>query len=100
MYWSVSAIGKAPAVAIAIEKQFVEMTYPCPEPEESVKQLVRQAIAALLAGQTRPDTAVKVSASGSQSHSTKRDVTSGKDTVTDCTNQLTLTFETIYGFTE
>jgi len=66
MSWSVGAAGKAPAVAAAIERQFKAMdSYPCPEPEETAKQLVRQAIAALLAGHSKTDSIVQVTASGS-----------------------------------
>lgn len=70
MSWSVSATGKAPAVAIAIEKQFAGMaSYPCPEPEETAKQRVREAIAAILGGHTADGLSVKVTASGSMSWS-------------------------------
>jgi hypothetical protein len=68
MSWSVGAIGKAAAVAARIEKDFKGMeSYPCPEPEESAKQLVRQAIAKLLEGHSNPTSIIQVLASGSQS---------------------------------
>ena len=73
MSWSVSSAGKAPAVAAHIEAQFKQMTYPCPEPEESAKQLVRQAIAKLLGGHTLEKCVVKISANGSQGWGGKHD---------------------------
>lgn len=97
MSWSVQATGKAPAVAAEIERQFKAMeSYPCAEPEESAKQLVRQTIATLCAGQTHPDAmAVKVAASGSQSW------TAGdQHKPENVSNTLSLTFETLYGFIE
>lgn len=64
MSWSVSAIGKAPAVATAISEQFRNSS-PCSEPEESIRQLsnvtIQRALEAMPANQV-----VKVSASGSQ----------------------------------
>jgi hypothetical protein len=95
MSWSVSAIGKPAVVAASIEKQFGSYGT-CPEPEETAKQLVRQAIAALANGQTKPDTVVKVSANGSQSYSNDGPGTPP----TEVSNSLSLSFETLYGFVE
>lgn len=66
MSWSVGAVGKPKAVAESVEKQFAAST--CQEPEETVRQAARAAIAAALAAQ-REDSAVQVIASGSQSSS-------------------------------
>lgn len=97
MSWSVQAVGKAPAVAAAIEKQFVAMErYPCAEPEETAKQLARKAIAALCAAQSRPDgMAVKVAASGSMSWN------GGNQAAPEqVTNNFSVMFETIHGFVD
>jgi hypothetical protein len=90
MSWSVSAIGKPPAVAVSIEEQFSR--YKCIEPEEGVRQGARATLAAALAAQ-RPDSVVKVSASGSQSSNTI-------DGVVLFTNVLSITVEPQYGFVE
>lgn len=90
MSWSVGSAGKVPAVTEQIEKQFMAMTHPCPEPEESAKQLVRQAIAKLLEGHTKPSTIVKVSASGSQSWGANND-----GFLKDVYNSLNVSMETI-----
>lgn len=87
MSWSVSAVGKAPAVAISIEKQFANQPV-CMEPEETVRQSIRVALSASLAGQ-RPNVALKVTASGSMS--------------TDngpVHNSFNVAVEPIYGFIE
>lgn len=92
MSWSVSAVGKASAVAAAVEKQFSDMAaYPCPEPEETAKQHARQALGALLAGHTSADLAVKVAASGSQNRAT------GQPGV--C-NTFNVSLDLLYGFVE
>lgn len=65
MSWGVSGIGKPAALAVSIEKQF--SGYQCSEPEETVRQSAKAAIAAALAAQA-PDTAVSVIASGSQGY--------------------------------
>jgi hypothetical protein len=62
--WSVSAIGKAPAVKTAVAEQFAGQK--CDEPEETLKQSAAALIAAALDAQD-PTIAVKVSALGSQS---------------------------------
>lgn len=96
MSWSVSAVGKAPAVAAAIEKQFAAMSYPCPEPEESVKQSIRKIIAQLCASQTRPDAmAVKVQAAGSMYW-----FSGDQNQPKEISNTASLTFESIYGYVE
>ena len=98
MSWSVSAVGKPAAMAVNIESQFAAMTYPCPEPEETAKQLVRKAIGALLAGHTKAENIVKVSASGSQAYRTVREATG--DVAKDVYNSLSVSVETISGFLE
>jgi hypothetical protein len=65
MSWGVSAIGKAPAVAVAIAKQFSNSS-PCVEPEESVRLGAAALIAASLAGYDSSGV-VSVSANGHQS---------------------------------
>ena len=64
MSWSVSEIGKAPAVAAKIAADINQ--YKCIDPEEGVKQAVGSALAAALAAQD-PNSIVKVTASGHQS---------------------------------
>lgn len=67
MSWSVSASGKPTEVAETLESQFTAMeASPCPEPEETAKQHVRQALKAICEMQ-RPDSTLKISAWGSQS---------------------------------
>jgi hypothetical protein len=67
MSWSVSYTGTSDAVAAEIESQFDQMSqYPCPEPEEAVKQHARVLIAAALAA-NQPARLVTVGAWGSQS---------------------------------
>ena len=93
MSWSVGATGKAPAVAKSLESQFKSMEhYPCPEPEETAKQFVRQAFAVLLAGHSRDNTAVKAYASGSQVYTTAGEP---RDVPKQVSNSLSVTLETI-----
>ncbi len=66
MSWSVSAIGRAPAVGAAIEKQFEGGK--CAEPEESIRQSARALIAASIAAQDSAKI-LKVMANGHQSTS-------------------------------
>jgi len=91
MSWSVTAIGKPAAVAAAIESQFAQSK--CAEPEESIRQSARAAIAAALAAQS-PSTAVKVSAYGSQSTFYKTGQPDG------VTNNLSITIEPQQNFVE
>lgn len=93
MSWSVAAVGRAEAVAEAIERQFTNGTS-CSEPEESVRQAARTAIAEALKGQG-PTTVVKVQASGSQS-GTYQNGTWGAP----YTNQLQIEVTPLYGFVE
>ena len=65
MSWTVAAVGKSAAVAVAIEGQFNSSGL-CIEPEEGIRQSARALIAQSLAGQI-PGCVVKVAASGSQS---------------------------------
>jgi hypothetical protein len=88
MSWSVGAIGKAPAVAAEIERQFNQSK--CSEPEEGVRQAARSTIAAALAAQD-PAIVVDISAYGSQSTDYKTNA---------LRNQLTLKIEPRYGFIE
>lgn len=94
MSWSVSATGKAAPVAAEVEKQFA--LGHCMEPEETVRQAARALIAAALAAQTDPVSAVKVQAAGSQSQKYDKD---GKATNL-FTNNLSITVENLWGFIE
>jgi len=64
MSWSISAIGKAPAVLKAVEQQSSQDK--CNEPEETVRQAAYHAIKEALIAQG-PNVVVKLSAVGSQS---------------------------------
>lgn len=66
MSWSVSAFGKAQAVAAAIERQFTNSDI-CLEPEETIRQGVRGVIKTSLSAMG--DKVVRVDASGSMSNS-------------------------------
>ena len=65
MSYSIGETGKAPEVARKVAE--VLASFKCPEPEERIKGLVAEAIAAALA-QFPPDQSVCVEANGSQSH--------------------------------
>lgn len=94
MSWSVSAVGRPPAVAAVIETQFAASS--CSEPEETVRQAARKVIAEALAAQ-RPDSAVKVSASGSQQSSYNQE---SKSWGAPYQNSLEIKVEPLYGFVE
>lgn len=89
MSWSVNAIGKPKAVAEKTEKDFVQ-SHVCDEPEETVRQAARAAIAAALAGNTNPAVAVQVTASGHM----------GKNDIGEAYNDLSIHIAPIYGFVE
>ncbi len=63
MSWSVSAFGKAPAVATKLAADFARIK--CTEPEETIKNSVAAAFAAGLAAMP-PGLVVTAEASGSQ----------------------------------
>lgn len=86
MSWSVSAVGKAAAVAAKIAQEI--NAYKCAEPEEGVKQAAGVVLAAALAAQD-PAGVVQVAASGSQSQ---------QGTPPVFTNSLAITVTPIYGF--
>lgn len=92
MSWSVSAVGKASAVAAKIAKD-IAATH-CSEPEETIKNSVGSIIATTLAAY--PDTyAVSVTASGSQGAGYSPDkpgVAAGQ------VNTLQVTISPMYGF--
>lgn len=90
MSWSVEAIGRAPAVAEKIERDFAATTAQCRGPEEGVRQSVRAALAIALAAQD-PATVVQVSASGSQSSDYGTN---------EIRNQLSVTVRPLYNFVE
>lgn len=93
MSWSVNAIGRAPAVAAKLEKDFTGMKGNCQEPEETIKNKAADIIATALAGQ-KPETIVKVNAYGSQSTSYDGSKYS------PVSNALNITVEPQYGFLE
>jgi hypothetical protein len=64
--WSVSYSGDSVKAVESIEAQFASMTYPCQEPEESIKQAARAILKLALEGNV-PSRGVSVSAWGSQS---------------------------------
>lgn len=90
MSWSVSAVGKAPAVRASIADQFTRTS--CIEPEESVKKRAAEAIDKALEAQD-PSTVVKVVASG---HMTFKDYTAK----TGASNYCSVLIEPIGGFVE
>ncbi len=95
MSWAVSAVGKPAAVAAAIESQFAALdAYPCKEPEESIKQAVRQALKQAIAAQ-KESAAVRVLASGSMSYHMPDPAT-----VVVEYNTLSVSVEPLYGFVE
>lgn len=63
MSWSVSAFGKAPAVAAKLAEQFARIK--CTEPEETIKNSVAAAFASGL-GAMPPGMVVTAEANGSQ----------------------------------
>lgn len=92
MSWSVSAVGKPPAVRASIAKQFTNGPK-CSEPEESIRQAAAAIIDKALAEQG-DKVAINVSASGSQS----ADYSTTPPTVTS--NSLKISVDVIYGFVE
>jgi len=90
MSWSVSAIGKAPAVRASIAEQFSRST--CSEPEESVKVAAAAAIDKALEAQN-PDLPIKVMASGSQGF---KDYSAK----TGVYNQMSISIDPLHGFVE
>lgn len=87
MSWSVSAVGKASAVAARITDDIARTK--CSEPEETIKNNVGGVIATAL-GAFPPSTPVRVDASGSQSTLDPEKPV----------NQLSLRIEPIWGFIE
>jgi hypothetical protein len=85
MAWSVSAVGRSEVVAASIASQIAGAK--CDEPEESIKNLIGQAIALALANYAS-GRAVKVTAHGSQYGA------GGKPE----TNALSVQIEPIHGF--
>lgn len=91
MSWSVSAIGKASAVAAKLAADFTQVK--CSEPEETIKTTVASAVATALAS-FPPNYAVRVEASGSQSYP---DFSKAPDLKT---NQLSVKIDPVFGFVE
>jgi hypothetical protein len=89
MSWSVSAIGKASAVAAKLATQFANIK--CTEPEETIKNTVASAVAVALKA-FPASYVVRVDASGSQSKS--------HADPNAATNQLSVKIDPIYGFVE
>jgi hypothetical protein len=89
MSWSVSAVGRASAVASKLAGDFANSK--CSEPEETIKNTVASAVASALSA-FPPNTPVRVAASGSQSqpdHAKPEKV-----------NQLTVSIEPLWNFLE
>lgn len=91
MSWSVSAVGKAEAVAKEISIQFAK-SGKCMEPEETIKNAVAGTIAVALQAQD-PQIAVKVQASGSMGYKNWKDHAG-------CGNSLNITIEPMFNFVE
>lgn len=91
MSWSVSAVGRASAVAAKLARDFSSIK--CSEPEETIKNTVASAIATALSA-FPPGSSVQVSANGSQ-----QSVEYGKDTP-EKINQLTVSIAPLWGFVE
>ncbi|MGH7744962.1 MAG: hypothetical protein ACREQ5_09190 [Candidatus Dormibacteria bacterium] len=91
MSWSVSAIGRAGAVAKKIAEDLAKIT--CAEPEETVKNHAASAVSAALAAFPE-DYVVKVEASGSQTHPNWPSKEGGM------VNQLRVNVEPVYGFVQ
>ena len=91
MSWSVSAIGKASAVAAKLAADFTKIK--CNEPEETIKNTVASALATALAAFPEK-CAVRVEASGSQ---WVPDPTGAPSAMT---NQLSVKVEPIHSFLE
>lgn len=91
MSWSVSAIGRASAVAAKLAAEFTN--YKCMEPEETVKGNVAAAVAAALAA-FPPNQVVRVQAGGSQSS------LASTDGPVRAINNLNVAIEPVYGFVE
>lgn len=87
MSWSISATGKAPAVAAHVAKSIAESK--CQEPEETIKNAVGAILATALAAYPA-GRGVKVSAAGSQS----------RDGNGNATNSLSVMLEPVLGFVE
>ncbi len=93
MSWSVSAIGKADAVALKVSEEFAKIDGYLKEPEKGVALTVAASIAAALAAQA-PGTVVNVQASGSQN------VVSSPPEGDIVRNRFSASVEVLYGFIE
>lgn len=92
MSWSVSAVGKAAAVAAKVAKDLAAIK--CSEPEETIKNSVGTIVATALAAY--PDTyAVTVNASGSQGPGYSPD---NPGASMGQVNTLQVTISPMYGF--
>jgi hypothetical protein len=89
MSWSVTAIGRASAVQEKLNVEFGRII--CPEPEETIKNHVREAVHTALKA-FPPNHPVRVEASGSQSQPDSK--------APEKTNQLIVKIEPIWGFVE
>lgn len=96
MSWSVSVVGKLPAVKAAVEAQFTDPRSVCAEPEETVRQAARAAIAAALQAQ-REDSVVRVTAGGSMINTYNKETGSWG---APYSNHLEIHIEPLYGFVE
>jgi hypothetical protein len=90
MSWAINAVGKPAAVAAKLAKDFASIK--CPEPEESIKAKLAEAVALALAA-FPPQLAVRVEASGSQ-------YSPNANKPTEFQNNFKIDFSVIYGFVE
>lgn len=90
MSWSLSAVGKAVAVAAKLKKDFANIK--CSEPEETIKNQACAAIATALAA-FPPGQAVSVSAGGSRSVADHKKPE-------EAVNSLSIKIEPLWGFVE
>ena len=90
MSWSYNGVGRAGKVAEAAAAALKQVK--CAEPEESIKNKVSDLIAASLAA-FPANTAVKISASGSQSKA--QDYEEGQ-----AVNSVYITIEPLWGFVD
>jgi hypothetical protein len=95
MSWSVTAVGKAHAVAAKLEKSFADIS--CAESEQTVKNAIAQVVAIALAPYN-PSMAVRVEASGSQSDDDWNKPDAEK--TGNKTNSLSVKIEPIWSFVE
>jgi hypothetical protein len=98
MSWSISVVGKAPAVREKAQSDLKKIT--CQEPEETIKNLVGSIVDMALC--SFPDSvAVQIAASGSQGPAYEIDQAGNyKQIEGKLTNSLKVDISPLYGFVE